>query len=191
MIQNGPTSMPRTGWSPRHLTASCDCMRQGTMINPLQSKSLGRMISPTPWPSRPRISALQLHSPTAQASRCCQQPTSGSFIRLMSAELTTGLATVAWSKGGRQLYAGGRFGRPKVVVRRWDASGRGRYTDIPVSEDTIMQMLPLNDDSISVRSQDPAFGLIYSQGWACNASRTRATRVQRSAASSIKRRQDC
>ena len=46
-------------------------------------------------------------------------------------------------------------------MRRWDASGRGRYTDIQVSEDTIMQMLPLNDDSILFGISDPSFGIIY------------------------------
>ena len=84
-------------------------------------------------------------------------------MRLMSAEFSEDLSTVAWSRDGRQLYAGGKFGYPKVV-RRWDDGGRGRYTDIKVSNNTIMQLLPLNDGGMLFGAADPSFGIIDSQG---------------------------
>ena len=73
------------------------------------------------------------------------------------------LHSVAWSKDGGQLYAGGTLGDP-IVVRRWDDDGRGRYRDIEVSKNTIMQLLPLNDGGMLFGTSDPSFGIIDAQG---------------------------
>jgi WD40 repeat protein len=70
---------------------------------------------------------------------------------------------VAWSRDGRQLYAGGQSGNPKVV-RRWEDGGRGRYTDIKVSNNTIMQLVPLDDGGILFGTAEPSFGIIDTQG---------------------------
>ena len=70
----------------------------------------------------------------------------------------------AWSRDGRRLYAGGKFGNPLKVVRRWEDAGRGRYTDIKVSNNTIMQLLPLENGGTLFGTADPFFGLIDSQG---------------------------
>jgi WD40 repeat protein len=70
------------------------------------------------------------------------------------------LSSVAWSRDGRQLYAGGL----SKVVRRWDAGGLGRYADIGVSKNTIEQLLPLNDGGMLFGTSDPSFGIIDSQG---------------------------
>ena len=51
-----------------------------------------------------------------------------------------------------------------MVLRRWEDGGRGRYTDIKVSNNTIMQLVPLNDGSILFGTADPAFGVIDAQG---------------------------
>ena len=49
-------------------------------------------------------------------------------------------------------------------MRRWEDGGRGRYTDIKVSNNTITQLLPLNDGSILFGTAEPAFGIIDAQG---------------------------
>ena len=49
-------------------------------------------------------------------------------------------------------------------MRRWEDGGRGRYTDIEVSNNTIMQLVPLNDGSMLFGTADPAFGVIDAQG---------------------------
>ena len=61
------------------------------------------------------------------------------------------------------MYAGGQYGYSRVV-RRWEDGGRGRYTDIKVSNNTITQLLPLNDGSILFGTAEPAFGIIDAQG---------------------------
>ena len=74
-----------------------------------------------------------------------------------------GWSTVAWSRDGGQLYAGGQSGDPRVA-RRWENAGRGRYTDIKASNNTIVQLLPLNDGGTLFGAADPLFGIIESQG---------------------------
>jgi len=80
-----------------------------------------------------------------------------------ASETSGNIAIVAWSRDGRRLYAGGKSGDP-MVLRRWEDGGRGRYTDIKVSNNTIMQLVPLNDGSILFGTADPAFGVIDAQG---------------------------
>jgi len=73
------------------------------------------------------------------------------------------ISSVAWSRDGHHLYAGGRSGDP-TVVRRWDAGARGRHRDIRVSKDTMSQLQPLNNNDMLFAARDPSFGIIDSQG---------------------------
>ena len=75
------------------------------------------------------------------------------------------LAAAAWSADGARLYAGGEYqpagGRTPVLI--WQDEGRGQRSEAPLALDTIMQLLPCGGD-IAAGAQDPAFGLIASDG---------------------------
>ncbi len=73
------------------------------------------------------------------------------------------LASVAWSRGGDFLYAGGTFTDMKTgfrLLRRWSEGGRGKSADMKLAKDTIMQILPLQGGRMAFCSCDPAFGIV-------------------------------
>src|SRR5205823_3633077 len=54
------------------------------------------------------------------------------------------LSTVAWSRDGRLLYAGGRYNDgTSVPILRWSQAGRGTTTTLAASTDTIMDLRTL------------------------------------------------
>ena len=76
------------------------------------------------------------------------------------------LISVAWSADGARLYAAGRAGRYRggitdVVI--WQDQGQGPRSEAPLSQDTIIQLLPCGD-GLAVGARDPAFGLIAADG---------------------------
>jgi len=75
------------------------------------------------------------------------------------------LSSVAWSKDGERLYAGGRYstsdGAHPVLI--WEGRGRGGRTSKGVSSDTVRN-LETCGDRIAVAAADPAFGLIDTAG---------------------------
>jgi Caspase domain len=78
------------------------------------------------------------------------------------------LISVAWSRDGGTLVAGGQAQEPiagelHTVVRPFDASGRRHGTDIAVSDDTIMGVKPCGE-GFAFGAQDPSFGLLSAQG---------------------------
>jgi WD40 repeat protein len=75
------------------------------------------------------------------------------------------LGRVAWSSDGNDLVAGGRFQNAQGdnLIRILDRKGRGWVRDVPVSQDTVEQILPC-PDGMAVGTQDPAFGLISLTG---------------------------
>ncbi len=75
------------------------------------------------------------------------------------------LACIAFSVDGRSLYAGGRCSSgSSYPIRRWSEAGRGPYTDLPASNNTIMHILPLNGGGVVFGASDPAFGVINAAG---------------------------
>jgi WD40 repeat protein len=89
--------------------------------------------------------------------------------RLYAAD-TTGisggsLSSVAWCVNGALLYAGGRGykvqGKNPVVF--WQAEGRGVRSEVPLSQATVIQLLPCRG-GIAAGTADPAFGLIAADG---------------------------
>jgi WD40 repeat protein len=79
--------------------------------------------------------------------------------------ITSGsLNAIAWSANGTRVYAGGRTGRsgPKPL-HIWEDGGRGRHSEVLLSQDTIMEFLPCGV-GIAAASTDPAFGLIAADG---------------------------
>jgi Caspase domain len=74
------------------------------------------------------------------------------------------LAAVAWSADGKRLYAGGTYPvdkRSSIIV--WDKAGKGSFREIVGPRNTIAQLLPCGD-GVVMGAQDPAFGLLASDG---------------------------
>lgn len=72
------------------------------------------------------------------------------------------LGRVTWSYDGSSIYAGGRSWSEilnKSFIRRWSDEGRGSFTDLPASDDTIMHILPLKNNGIVFGAGDPSFGI--------------------------------
>ena len=74
------------------------------------------------------------------------------------------LGNVAWSADGARLYAGGLYQLPRQLpVMIWQDEGRGKRAEAPLSQSTIMQLLPCGA-GIAAGAADPAFGLIAADG---------------------------
>ena len=77
------------------------------------------------------------------------------------------LFSVTWSYDGKVLYSGGRYwGKFSkgffICIRKWVDEGRGSYVDIPVSKNTIMQILPLRNGGVIFGTWEPSFGVLDS-----------------------------
>jgi WD40 repeat protein len=72
------------------------------------------------------------------------------------------LRTVAWSRDGRFLYAGGVFrSKGSQWVRKWADGGRGKSLDLPVGADlSLFHILPLRAGGIIYASRDGSFGVL-------------------------------
>ncbi len=75
---------------------------------------------------------------------------------------------VAWSRDGATLVAGGAAqaqfeGEWHRFLRRFDAYGRRKGADVPVSADSIMDVRPCGE-GFAFAAADPAFGLLSSRG---------------------------
>jgi WD40 repeat protein len=69
------------------------------------------------------------------------------------------IAAVAWSTGGRELYASGQIFGDKIPLFIWQDEGRGKRADVPLSRDSIFHLQPCRN-YLAVAATDPAFGLI-------------------------------
>jgi len=76
------------------------------------------------------------------------------------------ISSVAWSADGNRLMAGGSFddGSGMNPVRIWNNAGRGVFTDIAASQNTIIQIRPLKNGNIVFAASDPCWGLLDRQG---------------------------
>ena len=75
------------------------------------------------------------------------------------------LLTVAWSADGRFLWAGGRWNvEGKFPVRRWTVGTWTQYRDVPVSNSTIMDLVPMPNGALLFAAQDPTWGLLNQVG---------------------------
>ncbi|MBF0428094.1 MAG: WD40 repeat domain-containing protein [Magnetococcales bacterium] len=82
------------------------------------------------------------------------------------------LWVVAWSKDGRVLYAGGGHKNKGRNLMRWwsnagepNAQGRGDYVDVPASQDTVMQIVPVKEGGVVFAAADSSLGLLDRQGF--------------------------
>ena len=89
--------------------------------------------------------------------------------KAQNADLRTGdLATVAWSRDGATLVAGGQAqaqfqGEWRRFLRRFDANGRRKGADVGVSDNSIMDIRPCGDGFVFA-TYDPLFGHLSPQG---------------------------
>lgn len=75
------------------------------------------------------------------------------------------LTTVAWSRDGRYLFAGGRYfesGHRPVI--RWSEGGQGSTVKYGLAKSTVMGIQPLADGGLVVGAQDPFVGLSHGDG---------------------------
>ena len=70
---------------------------------------------------------------------------------------------MAWSADGARLYAGEVPVADSCPVVIWQDEGRGKRAEAPLTQSTIMQLLPCGD-GIAAGADDPAFGLIAADG---------------------------
>ncbi len=73
------------------------------------------------------------------------------------------LPSVAWSLDGRRIF-GGSYGvnfngKPRGVILSWTADGRKAGAGVPVSNTTVMNLVPCSAD-IAFAVGDPAFGIL-------------------------------
>lgn len=75
------------------------------------------------------------------------------------------ISTIAWSRDGRTLFAGGRYndarGHPLVS---WPDAGRGPPRERPVAKGTITDLVSLADGRLAFGAADPAWGLLDAGG---------------------------
>ena len=78
-----------------------------------------------------------------------------------------GLFSVAWSRDGGMLMAGGYASHFNIewlrFLRRFDPKGRRRGADIPISSNTVMDIRPCGE-GFAYAAADPAFGLASAGG---------------------------
>ncbi len=98
------------------------------------------------------------------------------LAKAQTSDLTDGdLSSVAWSRDGATLVAGGQAQAQfqsewRVFVRRFDAAGRRKGEDVAASDSTISDIQPCGD-GFAFAAADPAFGLLSAQGVAKTSSR--------------------
>ncbi len=72
---------------------------------------------------------------------------------------------VTWSLDGSRLYAGGRGyqvnGRNVIVI--WDNEGH-KQSEVPLSRNSILELLPCGSDGIAAAATDPALGVLTLSG---------------------------
>jgi len=75
------------------------------------------------------------------------------------------LGSVAWSRDGRTLYAGGIWWAGGYYrIRAWRDGGRGGYTDLNAATDTIMDLQALTDGSLVYGAAEPLWGVYDASG---------------------------
>lgn len=84
-----------------------------------------------------------------------------------TADLTHGkLNSVAWSRDGTRIFAGGTFAQAhRIQIRSWTRDGKRVGADVGVADNTIVSLIPCGD-AIAFGATDPAFGLVQPDGTA-------------------------
>lgn len=95
---------------------------------------------------------------------------SASDLSFLFAPDTTGvdngnLGSVVWSRDGNTLLAGGRYGKSgERQLLSWSNGGRGSYREKATSNNTIMDIQPLQTGGVIYGTADPSWGIIDGNG---------------------------
>ncbi|HNI52803.1 MAG TPA: hypothetical protein PLF43_15460, partial [Accumulibacter sp.] len=75
------------------------------------------------------------------------------------------LSSVAWSADGRVLFAAGRWDvQGKSPLRRWRTADWSPLADLPLADNTIVDLAPLPDGRVLFAAGDPAWGIVSADG---------------------------
>ncbi len=76
------------------------------------------------------------------------------------------ISTVAWSRDGQTLLAGGKYddSEGNDILVSWPEAGQGPARERPVSKNTIMDLAPLADGRLIIGATDPAWSLLDRDG---------------------------
>jgi hypothetical protein len=75
------------------------------------------------------------------------------------------LGSVAWSADGRFLVAGGQWtGGGKYRVRRWPVNAWSQYNDVPVANNTVMDLIALPGGGLLFAASGPTWGVLNAAG---------------------------
>lgn len=79
---------------------------------------------------------------------------------------SSNVSSIAWSKDGQFLYAGGGYFKDhKSIILKWGKGGKGDCEEIKTSTNqTIMDVFPLRNGDFVFASLTPAFGIIDNSG---------------------------
>ncbi|CAG0998338.1 partial putative serine/threonine-protein kinase PkwA, partial [Rhodocyclaceae bacterium] len=71
------------------------------------------------------------------------------------------LASIAWSADGHHLYAAGKWGvSNKNSVRIWTVGDWSRYRDVPLANNTVMDLAPLPQGGLLFAAAYPVWGVL-------------------------------
>ncbi|MCP4695612.1 MAG: WD40 repeat domain-containing protein [Gammaproteobacteria bacterium] len=95
----------------------------------------------------------------------------GNDLSFLYAPNTTGIgnggfAGVAWSQDGESLYAGGTYSDENNIwpILHWTQAGQGNYMEWQVSQNTIMDICPLQNGHLAVAAYDATFAILDNTG---------------------------
>lgn len=76
------------------------------------------------------------------------------------------LPNVEWSRDGQRLYGAGRYddGSGRNPVRIWENGGKGSDRDVPIADNTVLDLKALSDGGLTFGTYDPAFGVLSASG---------------------------
>ncbi len=75
------------------------------------------------------------------------------------------LRNVAWSADGRTLFAAGRYvSGSRQAIRSWSDAGRGQPRDVPVAENSILDLQALPGGGVVYGTAEPAWGVLSAPG---------------------------
>ena len=121
-------------------------------------------------PSSPGSPQMAATSPLASCDSTVVQVLDAKTLKEVARPSTIGVdngnfISVAWSADGRFLVAGGQWdGGGKNHVRRWAVNAWSQYSDVPVANNTVTDLVALPSGGLLFAAFDPAWGVLNAAG---------------------------